>query len=335
MRWQRLSDDKLLDLRLCELPLRLKGTQIEGFIKRLYAELGERGIRYRPRCWLAEEWFSPDQVPGIAIPFYLAHPRLMKLERKYMLEVEGGTETSFMRILRHEAGHALDTAYRLHFRRRWQKVFGSFAMKYPDSYQPKPNSKKFVLHLNGWYAQAHPAEDYAETFAVWLTPGSRWRRRYQGWPALKKLECLDELMTEIAGRPPMNKKRSFVEPLSQCRTTLREHYTRKREHYAVDFPGLFDRDLRRLFSSEPRHRGNRSAAAFLRLHRRRLCERIAEVTGVHAYTINHVLVHMMQRCRSMKLRLVQPQQQALEQVLVMLAYQTIHAVRSGCYKFSV
>jgi hypothetical protein len=130
--WQRLSDEQLLDLRICDLPIKIKGSFLEPQIKRLYRELNARGIRFKPHVWLAEEWFSPDGVPGIAIPFYLAHPRLMKLERKQMLEVEGGTDTECLRILRHEAGHALDTAFRLHFKRRWRELFGSFAMPYPD-----------------------------------------------------------------------------------------------------------------------------------------------------------------------------------------------------------
>ena len=173
--WHRLSDEHLLDLRICDLALKIKGSFLEPHIKRLYSELNDRGIRFKPHVWLSEEWFSPDGVPGIAIPFYLAHPRLMKLERKQMLEVEGGTDTECMRILRHEAGHALDTAFRLHFRRHWRELFGSFAQHYPDFYKPKPKSRKYVLHLPAWYAQAHPAEDFAETLAVWLTSRSRWR----------------------------------------------------------------------------------------------------------------------------------------------------------------
>ena len=248
-----MTDEQLLDLRLSDLPLRIEGTSLERRVERLYHELGERGIRFKPHVWLSEEWFTPDGVPGIAIPFYLAHPRLMKLERKQMLQVEGGTEAECMRILRHEAGHAVDHAFRLHFKQRWRELFGSFAEPYPDSYRPRPNSRQYVLHLNAWYAQAHPAEDFAETFAVWLTPGSRWRRRYQGWPALRKLEYVDQLMEEVAGSPPKNKLRSKVIPLSEIKFTLREHYRRKREIYALEWPAYYDRDLRRIFSQEPRH----------------------------------------------------------------------------------
>jgi hypothetical protein len=147
--WHRLSDEHLLDMRICDLALKIKGSFLEPHIKRLYSELNDRGIRFKPHVWLSEEWFSPDGVPGIAIPFYLAHPRLMKLERQQMLEVEGGTDTECMRILRHEAGHALDTGFRLHFKRQWRELFGSFAQRYPDFYKPKPKSRNYVLHLSG------------------------------------------------------------------------------------------------------------------------------------------------------------------------------------------
>src|SRR5258706_13336438 len=80
--WTRLADEQLLNLRLCDLPLRLKGTAVHARIRRLYRELAARGIAFRPHAWLAEDWFSPDGVAGFARPFYLAHPRLTRLQRK-------------------------------------------------------------------------------------------------------------------------------------------------------------------------------------------------------------------------------------------------------------
>ena len=32
----------------------------------------------------------------------------------------------------------------------------------------------------GAYAASHPEEDFAETFAVWLTPRSNWRQSFPG-----------------------------------------------------------------------------------------------------------------------------------------------------------
>jgi hypothetical protein len=330
-----MTDEELLDVRLRDLPIRISGTQLEDRVERLYGELETRGIRFRPHVWLSEEWFTPDGVPGIAIPFYLAHPRLIKLERRQMLEVEGGTDVECMRILRHEAGHALDNAFRLHYKRRWRDVFGSFAAPYPESYKPRPNSRNFVLHLAAWYAQAHPAEDFAETFAVWLTPNSRWRRRYQGWHVLRKLEYVDEIMTEVANETPKNRLRVKVEPLSETSLTLREHYDRKRAYYAFEWPADYDRDLQRIFSQESRYALRPSAASFLRAHRGELCAAVADGTGVHQYTINHLLQDMIERCKKLKLYLPLSQAQAKRRVLIALTVQTMNVIHSGYHRIAL
>src|SRR4029453_18704912 len=176
--WASWPDDKLLDLRICDLNATIEGSALEERVAQLRAELAARGLsKFDPHFWLSAEGFSPDGVPGVAIPFYLAHPRLEKLERTQMLEVEGGTPEWCMKILRHEAGHAIDNGYKLRQRRRGQQIFGPSYIHYPDYYTPKPYSKSFVLHLDSWYAQSHPDEDFAETFAVWLNPKSDWNAR--------------------------------------------------------------------------------------------------------------------------------------------------------------
>ncbi|HVN78753.1 MAG TPA: putative zinc-binding metallopeptidase [Terriglobia bacterium] len=333
--WHHLADEQLLDLRLCDLPLSVEGTVMEQRIKRLYQELAGRGIRLKPHTWLSEEWFSPDGVPGIAIPFYLAHPRLMKMEREKMYQVEGGADKECMRILRHEAGHALDTAFHLHRRRQWRRLFGSFTQRYPNSYKPKASSRDHVLHLDAWYAQVHPAEDFAETFAVWLTPGSQWRRRYEGWPALEKLEYIDQLMAEIAGTVPKNKRRSKVEPLSEIKRTLREHYRRKCQYYAFEWPTSYHRELQLVFSRTPRHRTRPSAAAFLRTVSRELCRVVAEKTGVHPYTINQLLQDMIEQCRKLQLRVAVPESQARSKAIDLLKVQVMSVIHSGYYRIAV
>ena len=228
LRLDRLTDRQLLDLRFCDLPLRIKGTRLEQRIDRLYRELDARGLFFRPHIWLSEEWFTPDGVGGFAIPFYLAHPRLIKLERSQMLEVEGSSEGECMRILRHDAGHALDNAFRLHANRTWADTFGSYRVPYPEWYQPQPGSRDYVLNLDAWYAQAHPAEDFAETFAVWLKPGSRWRRQYEGWGALRKLEYVDRSMEKLVDRRPARNSRRQIEPLSARCDARVEGFARQR-----------------------------------------------------------------------------------------------------------
>src|SRR6185295_4060235 len=196
--WTTLSDEKLLEVRMSDLKLTIEGTELESRIAEISAELDARGLVFRPFYYLSDEWFTPDGVPGIAIPFYLAHPRLAKLELKEMLEVEGGDPETCLKILRHEVGHAIDNAYALRRRPTRRKLFGDPGTEYPEYYTPKPYSKSFVQHLDHWYAQSHPDEDFAETFAVWLDPQSMWATRYAGWPAQRKLEYMDKLMREIA-----------------------------------------------------------------------------------------------------------------------------------------
>ncbi len=331
----RMTDEQLLETRLCDLPLSIAGTPLAQRVARLYEEIGARGLRFQPHVWLSEEWFTPDQVPGFAIPFYLAHPRLVKLERAQMLEVEGGTERECLRIMRHEAGHAIDNAFHLHGRKRYRELFGSFRNPYPDWYKPQPNSRDYVLHLPAWYAQAHPAEDFAETFAVWLAPGSRWRRRYMGWPALKKLKYLDEVMTEIAGKSPTNKSRVRAEDLPEIETTLREHYRNKKQHYAFQWPPNYDRDLLRIFSSEPRHESSPSAVSFLRRQRRALCYEVAEGTGVHNYAIDQKLAHMINRCRELNLRMSLTPEHTRQKTLVLLTVQTMSGLHSGYHRIAL
>src|SRR3954463_7633677 len=222
--WAAWPDEKLLDLRISQLGVAIEGSVLESRIAELQREIDARGLAFQPHFWLSAEWFSPDGVPGVAIPFYLAHPRLEKLERAQMLEVEGGNEAWCMKILRHEAGHAIDNAYKLRQRRRRQQLFGPSYMQYPDYYTPKPYSKSFVLHLDSWYAQSHPDEDFAETFAVWLTPKSEWRTRYAGWPALKKLEYMDSLMHSRRGQEARIDNPVEIDPLPKLRKTLRQHY---------------------------------------------------------------------------------------------------------------
>ncbi|HVW37649.1 MAG TPA: putative zinc-binding metallopeptidase [Pirellulales bacterium] len=332
--WARYRDEQLLDLRMCDLGLKIEGTVLESRIEQLYAELERRHLRLRPHCWLSEEWFSPDGVPGIAIPFYLAHPRLMKLENRKMLEVEGGTRDWCMRILRHEAGHTIDTAFRLHRRRPWQDVFGKSSQPYPDFYNPKPYSKSYVLHLDSWYAQSHPAEDFAETFAVWLRPDSDWRKRYAGWPALKKLEFVDQLMSDLADRTPAVRSRERIEPLSHLKITLREHYAAKQARYAAEYPDFYDRDLRRLFSGNGDGK-QELAAGFLSRIRPEIRRTVAYWTGEYQYTIDQVLQEMISRCRQLKLRLDRPEDSAKQEATILLTVQTMNYLHGGHHRVAL
>jgi hypothetical protein len=326
--WARLPEKELLKLRFKDLKLKIEGTWLNRRLKELYAELDEKDIGVRPHVWLSDEWFSPDETPGFAIPFYLAHPRLIELERKKIMEVEGGSAWECLRIMRHEMGHVVQNAYQLHRRRRWQQLFGPSSRRYPSYYKPNPASRKFVHHLRLWYAQSHPAEDFAETFAVWLRPRSDWRRRYAGWPALEKLEYVDELMTEVAGTRPKLGRRFRVDPISRLTTTLEDHYRERQQQYAVDPPRIYDRDLNRIFSDSPRHKRSPAATAFIRQNQRHIREVVSRWTGEYQLTIDAVLEEMMARCRQLDLRAVGPKRQLRLDFTVLLTARTVHALHA-------
>jgi hypothetical protein len=304
-------------------------------VARLHRELRARGIVLLPHVWISEEFFTPDEVAGFAVPFYLTDPRLMRLERSQMLEVEGAGEAECRRIFRHEAGHALDEAYSLHRRRRYRQLFGNPAKPYPSAYTPRPDSREHVINLAGWYAQGHPVEDFAETFAVWLNPFLDWRQAYEGWPAMQKLIYVDELMHEIAGIALPVVQVQEVEPLRSLRHTLREHYERKRAYFAWSWPANYDQDLRRIFSDDPKDAAAPLATRFLRRMRPQLRARIAEGTGVHAYAVDQLLRQMIARAQSLGLRVVGPREAIMEKLLVMLTVQTAGVLHNGYPKVAL
>ena len=333
--WANWPDEKLLDLRICDLGVQIEGSNVEERIDELYAELKGRGLGFRPYFWLSDDWFTPDGVPGSAIPFYMAHPRLARLELNQLLEVEGGTPEWCMRIIRHETGHAIQNAYLLSRRRRRQKLFGKSSKSYPDYYTPRPYSKRFVLHLDSCYAQSHPDEDFAETFDVWLNPRSMWRERYADWPVLKKLEYVDTLMREIVRKEPKVTRREPVDPLSRHHKTLREHYQKKRERYGLEYPNFYDRDLRRLFSDTPEAKGSMTAGRFLGRIRKEVRREVASWTGEYQYTIDQVFEDMIERCRELNLRLTVLEEKAKLDFTVLLTVQTMNYLHSGRHRVAL
>jgi hypothetical protein len=333
--WQLLPDEELLKLRLSDLPLHIEGTVLEGRLERLRAELEARDLRLPIHSYLSTEWFTPDDTTSMAVPFYLAHPRLERLEKTQMLEVEGGEEGWCMRILRHEAGHVIDNAFKLRLRRRRRSLFGSSSVPYPEHYAPKPYSKSFVIHLDPWYAQAHPDEDFAETFAVWLTPDSDWRQRYQGWSALAKLEYVDALMRELAGQEPRVVDATEIDPLRRVRRTLGYHYRQKRKHYGLDHTSFYDTDLRRLFSAAPEFAGNMTAAQFIQRTRKTVRRVVASWTGIYQYTVDRVLEEMIERSRELELRLAVPEERARHEFPLMVTVQAMNYLRSGRHRVAL
>jgi len=230
-----IKQSDLMTTRICDLKLNFTRSPIRKRIRKLYDELDKKGILFRPICYFADEWFVPEGDPVIGIPFYLATPQLTQLEKKLMGEAEGDTYAYFMKLLRHEAGHAVSYAYKLYRKKSYRSVFGPTTQLFSDLYKFNRRSKKFVLHLEDHYAQSHPDEDFAETFAVWLnTPVKKWRKDYQGWGSLKKLEFLNSLMTSLKNKRPILRGGEKMCKASSLKYTLWTYYMRRRsilEHH--------------------------------------------------------------------------------------------------------
>jgi hypothetical protein len=294
--WAKLSEKEFLNKRICDLKLSIV-PQVKVLIDDFYKELEAKNLSFRPPCFLADEWFCPVGVPAIGIPFFLTHPRLKQIERKMMLEVEGGTKRWFMKLIRHEGGHAYSYAYKLYKKKRWQQLFGLASKTYPDAYRPRPYSRSYVPHLDNWYAQSHPDEDFAETFAVWMTPGINWRKRYRRWPVLKKLDYVDSIMKEIAGKHVVEKINLRRADYDGLKIKLKSYYSRKKKMYAEDFPDFYDNDLKELFWAT----SGLKATRYLRSHRKRILESVSLWTKEKQYTIDQLLKDLIDRCDELNL----------------------------------
>lgn len=300
---EQLSRSDLLACRLCDLDINLEISPLSSRIDTLYKELSTFGFRFKPHFWISDDWFCPDGIPGVAIPFYLTHPKLVKLERDMTMDVEGGDKQWCMNLLRHETAHALLNAYKLHLRKDWQKVFGKPGKKYPITYWPRPYDKRFVLNLPNWYAQSHPHEDWAETFAVWLRPNSDWRHRYADWPAITKLHFVDQLMEEIYNKLQKVKNHKTEHSFKQIRITLRDYYANKLARYDADGPEFIDRDLYKLFGHPKRNTRAELASKFLLRVRKDVIESVEYWGGEYRFRIDRTIRNMARRCDELGLQL--------------------------------
>jgi len=299
--WTSLTDDELLEKKIRSLGLKLEGTDLQPLIQQLYGELSAKGLTFHPPCHVGDEWFVPISIPAIFVPFFLVHERLRKLERKMILEVEGETPDWFMRLMRHEAAHAYSYAYQLYKKKKWQQTFGLASKEETGFYRPRPYSRSFVVHLDDWYAQSHPDEDFAETFAVWLTPEMDWRTRYKGWKALQKLEYLDGLMQSLAGKPPIHQPPYRVIDYDYLNIKLKTYYARKRKLYEDTYPDFYDTDLRQLFAAAPEVEGRVKASVLLRQRRRQIMESVCQWTNERKYRVHKLLTRLIERCDQLDL----------------------------------
>jgi hypothetical protein len=292
--------ERLLHSRISDLGLQIEGTELQPLVDQLYRELDERGIAFQPPVYLSDEWGCPEGVPVIGVPFYLADPKLSAIEDELEDNLESHDES--MMYLRHEAGHAFNYAYRLYETEEWHRLFGPYSRPYVDAYKPNPFSTDFVRHIAGWYAQKHPDEDFAETFAVWLDPRSNWRDAYAGTAALPKLEYVERIARALGSTAPPIRPRSRDLPVEEMTYTVAEHYERTHAPPPrIVFPRWFDGDLRRIFGDAGDDKAGEPAAVFLRLRRTEIVGEVAYWTGVQLHVVRALVDHLIDRAAALNL----------------------------------
>ena len=300
--WTTWDEERsaLLGRKISELGLSIYGSRVERLVDTLYAELQARGISFRPTVYLSDQWGCPDGTPLIGVPFYLVDPRLEQIEAEMSAGVENDDES--MRYMRHECGHALNYAFKLYERSDWRAVFGQFSRPYRERYRADPFSRDYVRHILGWYAQKHPDEDFAETFAVWLTPDRDWRREYAGWPALGKLEYVECVVREVATVQPVPAVPAEDDlPVEAMRYTVAEHYAASEDRVPIGDERQFDTDLRRIFMSAADAPGGEAAQWFIRRHYREIVSRISYWTSESPSVVRSLVDHLARRGEALEL----------------------------------
>jgi hypothetical protein len=289
---------EILQKPISDIGLKLDGSRLEVRVQQLYRELERKGVRkFRPLVYLSDEWGCPSGEPVIGVPFYLADPRLSELERQ-VNDLED--EQEIMMYLRHEAGHAFNYAYKLHRTPEWRELFGSFRRPYRENYKPVAFSRRYVRHMAGWYAQKHPDEDFAETFAVWMTPNSRWRDKYKNWPALAKLEYMDRVGRECGDLEPLRKRGRPDVTVDDMTQTVAQFYESMLEQEIAPDDVAVDTDLIDIFKGS--RRSKLSAAAFVREHRKLLLDKVTYWTGVRRPLAKKLVESIEERLKELDLR---------------------------------
>jgi hypothetical protein len=289
---------EILNKPIRDLGLKIEDSPLQRLVLQLYRELEQKGLmKFHPLCYLTDEWGCPSGEPVIGIPFYLAHGELAALEKE-MNDLEDVRET--MMYLRHEAGHAFNYAYRLHRRPEWKQLFGPFRRPYHDNYRPIPFSRNYVRHLAGWYAQKHPDEDFAETFAVWLTPRSAWRKRYRGWGAMAKLQYMNRIARELGNVDPIRRRGQTDITVDEMETTVAEFYQRTNEEVTLEDLAL-DTDLRDIFNASKRRKTAEPAHKFLHAQRKSVVDKVAYWTGAQRPLVKKLLEVIEKRAEELSL----------------------------------
>jgi hypothetical protein len=323
-----------------ELGLTIAGSPLEPVVAEFRDELRRAGIRkVQPRFYLSTEWGVVEETIAIAIPFYLARPDLTALHAERVGHVEGTSAADILRYLRHEMGHVVNYAYRLFERADWVETFGPMDQPYREEFRLEPFSRRFVRHLPGWYAQKHPDEDWAETFAVWMTPGLVWRSDYAEWPeALAKLQYCDRTMAALADVDPVVTADHTEEDVGELTATVEQFYGPSPAELPDRFPPGLDVALRTIFEdlgvpeAAPPDVPRRMASALIGRLERDLSADIYRWTGHFPERTRPLLRYLARRAD--ELALVYPETREASTIVALTALATTLAmnhVHRGAY----
>ena len=292
---------EILQKPIRDLGLKLEGSSLDKLVQQLYRELDRKRLKkFRPAVYLTDEWGCPSGEPVIGIPFYLADPRLARLEKE-VNDLEDRRQ--IMMYLRHEAGHAINYAYGLYKTPEWRQLFGPYRRRYRDDYRPVAFSRSYVRHMEGWYAQKHPDEDFAETFAVWLTPGSKWREKYKGWPALEKLLYVDRMARQLGDTVPSRQRGRKDITVDEMDTTVAEFYETILNQQPSPGDLTLDPDLEDIFKNARRKKqGVRPAVELLRENHKWLVDKLTYWTGVQRPLIRKLVESIETRAAELNLK---------------------------------
>jgi hypothetical protein len=321
------TGNTLLQRRICDLHLKIEGTRLEEMIADLYLELEQAGLNFRPGNYLSDGWGCPNLVPIIGIPFFLANQKLRKIKGQLTgSEVE--SDADLMKILRHEAGHAFNYAYRIYEDPEWGRIFGKFSTPYKERYNAKPFDPGYVRHVAGWYVQKHPDEDFAETFAVWLAPDSDWRRKYADTPALAKLLFIDSAAVKFGKKTPVITGGKLDMPVEKMTETVETWFDEYKDahHRKIDLHNIINEDLKRLFPSVQ----GKPAIQSMRSQRNQLIIYTNYWTGMDRDTLTALVDELLKRIETLGLK-IEPGQDKMPMISVSAFVTTLamNYVKSG------
>lgn len=327
---------KVLSTRICDLNLEPQGVLAEC-MDQVARELRAKGVSFSPNYYLGDDDFwTSDRAISVNIPWYLSNSVLWRLVNDHLFEY---SREEVLMYLRHETGHALNYAYELWRRKDWTQTFGDFRRPYREVYSTNAWSRDYVryLHRAGMYhyAQKHPDEDWAESFAVWLDPGTRWRRRYRDWQvAIAKLEYVDRIL-EVEGvcrGAPPNTRIGLRVPYTDIKETVAEYFNI--DHQLDTDLAEYRKDLMEIFPRRPPGtRGSAlSAARFIQQNQRLVVDKLARWIGNSDRRVIRRFLRQLQALCTYE-HLVVPENRRDEKLVDLTVVATWHVV-DGIHRLS-